>query len=145
MNLHVDILGISGVIATLDHVDRGVSVMRPLWEQFGEEFYRQETDHFNRADFVPLSPTYAERKREQFGDKPILRATDALFLSFTQQGAEGNIHRINDLDAEFGSSDFKAILHQEGTSRMPARPPQAEPDEDRYESIAAQYIEELIN
>lgn len=145
MNVHYELLGEQGFLADLDRIDQGVASLRPLWELFGGEFYEQETAHFDRADFAPLSPAYAERKREQYGDKPILRATDALFESLTQQSAAGNIHRIDDLDAEFGTSDFKAMLHQEGTDRMPSRPPLAEPNEDRYETMAAQYLEELIN
>ena len=141
---HVHISNLPQVDAHLAQLSEGVEVLKPLWERFGKEFYSQEESLFNKAPWKPLSPAYAERKRQEFGAKPILRATDVLFRSLTRQGAEGNIHRINDLDAEFGSNDFKAVFHQFGTSRMPARPPLAEPEVDRYESLASVYLEEII-
>lgn len=140
----VDITNLRQVDAKLARLDSEIQVLRPLWERFGKEFYAEEAALFEREPWVPLSPTYAEQKRETFGDKPILRATDALFRSLTQQGATGNVHRVDDMQAEFGTSDFKAILHQFGTSRMPARPPLAEPDIDRYETIAGEYAIEML-
>lgn len=141
---HVDIVNLPQVNAGLMNLERELGLLRPLWEDFGREFYRQETTHFANEPWAPLSPAYAERKREIFGDKPILRATDVLFKSLTQEGAEGNIHRVNDLNAEFGSNDFKAMLHFTGTSRMPARDPLAEPDVDRYVTIAGGHLEQVI-
>lgn len=142
---------ISYEFPTLNRVDhvleiqgRGLERLTPLWELFGKEFYQQETALFARAPWVPLSPGYAKQKQEQFGGKSILRARDDLFKSFTQQGATGNIYRVDDRGAEFGSGDFKAIFHQAGTSLMPARPPLAEPDLDRYATIAGEYLAEMI-
>lgn len=116
----------------------------PLWELFGKEFYAEEIGHFASYPFAALSPAYAAKKQEEFGSKPILRAMDDLFFSFTKQGAAGNVHQISPLSAVFGSSDFKAIFHQSGTSRMPERPPLAEPDLDRYATIAGEYVAETI-
>lgn len=142
---HVEIVNLPQVDAKFAALDREIQTLKPLWERFGKEFYSQETSLFEAQPWTPLSPAYAEKKREIYGDKPILRATDALFESLTQQGATGNIHRVNDLDAEFGSNDLKAMLHFTGTSRMPARNPLAEPDVDKYETIAGQYLGEMIS
>lgn len=136
--------GIERVNAGLDRISRGVNDPRPLFGLLGEEFYRQELAWFEAEPWVPLSPGYAARKQEIYGDKPILRATDVLFKSFTEQGAAGNIHRVGESEAEFGSSDFKAIYHQLGTSRMPARPPLIEPDPDKFLAIADEYVDQLI-
>lgn len=68
----------------------------------------------------PLSPAYAARKAQIYGNKTILRATDALYNSF-QPLAPGNVQRINKTDAELGTNIFYGIFHQLGTSRMPAR------------------------
>lgn len=132
------------VVHVLEVQGQRLESLIPLWELFGKEFYAEETSLFNRAPWVPLSPAYAKRKAEQFGDKPLLRVTDDLLRSFTQQGAAGNVHQISPLSAVFGSNDFKAIFHQAGTSRMPARPPLAEPDLDRYATIAGEYVAETI-
>lgn len=141
---HVEFVNLEQVLGNLAHVEQGLVSLRSLWERFGEEFYTQETSLFNSQPWAPLSPAYAERKRQTVGDKPILRATDALYKSLTQQGATGNIHRVNDLDAEFGSDDFKAILHFTGTSKMPARDPLAEPDVDRYLTIAGEHLDQMV-
>lgn len=43
--------------------------------------------------------------------------------SFRKKGAPGNIERIGDFEADYGSSHWLARWHQEGTSRgLPARP-----------------------
>lgn len=140
----IETVNLSQVDAKFAALDRGIETLKPLWERFGKEFYSQETALFEAQPWAPLSPAYAAKKQETYGDKTILRATDALFRSLTEQGATGNIHRVNDLDAEFGSSDFKAMLHFKGTSRMPARDPLAEPNVDRYETIAGSYVEEIV-
>lgn len=132
------------VFSRLRQYEQGLESLTPLWELFGREFYRQETDLFARAPWAPLSPTYAKQKQQQFGSKPLLRATDDLFKSFTQQGATGNIHQVRALSAVFGSSDPKAGFHRAGTNRMPARDPLAEPNVDRYATIAGEYLAEMI-
>lgn len=140
----VEIVNLPHINARFDRIDRGLESLTPMWERFGREFYAQETNLFDRAPWAALSPAYAKKKREQFGDKPILRATDALFQSFTQQGAAGNVHEIRPLSAAFGSRDFKAAIHRAGTSIMPARDPLAEPDVDKYQTIAGEYLAELV-
>lgn len=145
IDFHVDIINLPQVDTQFAALDRGIGTLKPLWERFGNEFYQQEVSLFDAQPWTPLSPAYAAKKQEIYGDKPILRATDALFRSLTEQGATGNIHRINDLDAEFGSNDPKAMFHSKGTSRMPARDPLAEPDVDKYETIAGEYLEEIVS
>jgi hypothetical protein len=103
----------------------------------GQEFYGQEKKLFDLAPWKPLSPAYAKRKQAKYGDKPILRATDTLFRSLTAQGAEGNIHRIGNDSAEFGSSVPYGPFHAS------TRNPLAEPDVERYETIAGEYMQKL--
>lgn len=141
---NVEVIGLERVFAGFIRIEKRIVSLRPLWERFGKEFYRQETAWFASEPWTPLSPAYAEQKRKQFGSKPLLRATDALFKSLTQEGAEGNIHEVSDLGAKFGSNDFKAMFHRTGTSRMPKRDPLAEPDVERYETIAGQYVTEMM-
>lgn len=145
MDVRSEISNLAQVNAQLVQLAASVESLRPLWERFGEEFYAQEVALFNAAPWAPLSESYAREKQKRFGSKSLLRATDVLFRSLTEQGAEGNIHQIRDLGAEFGSSDFKAALHQSGTSVMPARPPLADPDVEKYETIAAEYMSEVLS
>ena len=144
IGIHIEMANLPKVNSAFDAITAGVETLKPLWEQFGKEFYQQEAKLFNAAPWAPLSPAYAEYKRRELGGKPLLRVSDHLLRSFTQEGAPGNIHRIDDLSAEFGSSDFKAILHQLGTDNMPARPPLAEPDAPHYETLAGQYLASVV-
>ena len=136
--------GLDRVLSGLARIDNALSSLRPLFELFGKEFYSQEVAWFASEPWVGLTPAYAARKQQRFGSKPLLRATDALFKSLTEQGAAGNIHHVSDLAAEFGTSDFKAGLHRTGTSRMPVRDPFAPPDVDRYEAIAGNYLMQVV-
>lgn len=136
--------GLDRVLSGLVRIDNALSSLRPLFELFGKEFYLQETAWFASEPWVGLSLAYAARKQREFGGKPILRATDVLFKSLTEQGAAGNIHQVSDLSAEFGTSDFKASLHRTGTSRMPARDPFAPLDISKYEAIAGNYLMQVV-
>ena len=141
---HAELVGLDRFFAGLARIDQGLSSLRPLFERMGQEFYLQEIAWFASQPWVALSPRYAAEKQKRFGSKPILRALDNLFRSLTQQDAEGNIHQVSDLGAVFGTSDPKAGFHHTGTSRMPARDPFAPPDTARYESIAGNYLVEMV-
>lgn len=137
--------GMAQMQAGLGSIDSRLNSLRPLWERFGQEFYEEERQLFESEPWTPLSPAYALRKQKIFGSKSILRATDALFNSLTKQGATGNIHRITDDEAQFGSSDFKAMLHHTGAGRLPRRSPFAKPNAERYANIASEYMLEVLS
>lgn len=134
----IELLGLQTALNAFSALEARTTSLRPLWEKFADEFYIQERQLFDAAPWKPLTPAYAERKRRIFGDKPILRATDTLFHSLTQKGAEGSIYRVLDQEVEFGSSVPYGIFH------VPTRNPLAEPDEDRYLTIAGEYLVEAV-
>lgn len=140
----IEIVNLPQVEAQFAFLEKELESLKPLWENFSPEFSQQETEHFAAEPWTPLSPTYVRRKQQIFGSKPILRATDHLFASFTEENAADAVRRMEDDSAEFGSSDFKAMLHFAGTSRMPARDPLAEPNIDRYDTIAAEYLDDIV-
>lgn len=139
-----EFVGIGKLQTGLNTVEKKLDSLAPLWEKFGKEFYTEEIQLFDAQPWAPLSPAYAARKQRLFGSKPILRATDALFDSLTKQGATGNIHRISAKEAEFGSSDFKAMLHHVGAGRLPVRSPLAEPNVEEYATIAGEYMTDVL-
>ena len=141
---HIEIVGLNRVLSGLGNIDRGLETLKPLWEQFQSQFHAEESALFASAPWTPLSPAYAERKRKEVGSKPILQRTGTLLRSLTEPKARGSITRINDMDAEFGSSIFYGIFHQLGTARMPARPPLANPDERVYGTIAGRYLSGML-
>jgi hypothetical protein len=130
--------GVDRVLLRFDRIERGLSDLSPFWEKFGEQRHTEEKQLFDAAPWPALTPAYAERKRKIFGDKPILRATDTLFKSLTEKGSPGNVHRVSSLTAEFGSAVSYGVFH------IPKRDPRAEPNMDRYQTLAEEQLNEMI-
>jgi Phage virion morphogenesis family. len=121
--------------------------LRPEFELIGDEVFFVIRRRFQSEGpgWPRLSPDYAARKARKFGSKPILRATDELYGSFSK-GAAGNVTRIRPLQAEFGTSDPVGMFHQEGTSRMSKRKiiEITGDDEARFIRVAAKSISERL-
>lgn len=73
----------------------------------------------NLVDWPPLKPSTIKRK----GNDRILVETGALMASLVSVGGPGNINAVESRGMLFGTDVEYAIFHQDGTSRMPARPP----------------------
>jgi hypothetical protein len=135
----VEIIGLEKVLTGLGSLESKLTRLSPLMELFGKEFYSEESSLFETAPWTPLKPETEARKAKLFGGPSrILVATGTLLESLTKQGAEGNIHRVSDDGAEFGSAGV-GIFHATGTKNLPVRNPLAEPDEERYATIAGEY------
>lgn len=133
----IEISGLEKALAGFQRLE--ATRFRPLMEQFGQEFYSQETSLFEQAPWTPLKPETEARKAKLYGGPSrILIASGTLFRSLTKQGAEGNIHRVSDDGAEFGSAVSYGIFH------VDTRNPMVEPDEERYTTIAGEYVAEMV-
>ena len=75
--------------------------------------------------YVDLSPEYKVQKRKEFGFVyPVLRATGRLEKSITDPASPESVNRIFNKNTVFlGTTVPYAGFLQEGTTRMPARPP----------------------
>ena len=73
------------------------------------------------AAWAPLSPDYAYQKERVYPGMPILRASDGMYKSLVDEGAENSIVEIGLQDLTYGTKDRKARWHQDGTDRMPQR------------------------
>lgn len=107
-----------------------LSDLRPLYPEVIREFYLIEREQFESEGaagasgrWAALSDVYARYKQVAYPDQPILRAEDDLFRSLTDPEAPQAILRPEPTELIMGTSDPKAILHQRGTRKMPARPP----------------------
>lgn len=138
MQITYTIDGMDKVLTGLGRIERGLDDLSPFFNKFADERYGEEKRLFDAAPWPPLSPAYAERKRQLFGDKPILRATDTLFKSLTQKGSVGNVHKVEKFMAEFGSIVPYGVFH------IPKRDPRAEPNMDRYQTIASEQLDEML-
>lgn len=116
---------------------------RPAWPPLAQSTVRQKTALFMagkirgrnvRAHLVPLSRPQPTLPNALF----ILIRTGKLRNSVVRRGIAGNITRINTGAHELtvGTSVFYGMFHQEGTSKMPARP---------FLTITEQEEEDLID
>ena len=79
------------------------------------------------ASWQALSPLYAARKEKVRPMATILRLTDKYFRAATRVGDSGNFVETGKTDMRYGInlSAFEVpypLFHEEGTSKMPARP-----------------------
>jgi len=89
--------------------------------QWKENFIKKQIDDYQSgiSKWERLKPsTKAQRIRQGYGVRMILRRTKRLFQSVTKKGTPENINRINNGRGEFGTSLWYAIFHQ---SRKPRR------------------------
>jgi len=88
--------------------------MRSVFERLGEKFFPPIQGRIDQGIPPPLSPATEARKAKLYGGaSQILIASKTLYSSFAV-GGPGSIERITNQDAEFGSSIFYGIFHQEG-------------------------------
>lgn len=110
--------------------ERAVSDMRPAYIAIIQDIMEATTEQFDseggRASggWDDLSDDYAAWKSAQdFSPGTILRATNRLFESLTQEGDEDQILAIEGQALTFGSSVSYGGFHQTGTVKMPMRKP----------------------
>ena len=121
---------------------------RPLLEDFMPVIAAQESSMFanetdsNGSSWAPLKPSVVKRK----GNDRILVDTGALISSLVNIGDAGNIHDVFDHGLTFGTDIEYASLLQDGTKRMPARPPvgiSEETIDGLCEQVADYVVEQL--
>lgn len=119
----ITVQGKEGLFVGFQKINDRFQDFRPTLEKLGDETFKIIRKRFDAEGpgWAPLSPAYAAEKARRFPGKPILRRQDDLYNSFVK-GGRSNVNRVSKLEGEFGSSDFKAPLHQEGKGRLPARP-----------------------
>ena len=85
----------------------------------------------------------AESTIRRKGHDQILVESFALLNSLVGVGNEGNISEVDSHGSIYGTSVPYAIFHDQGTSRMPARPPVGV-SEDRVDQLAEMVAQRTI-
>lgn len=136
--LDVSITGIDEAIEEIDAITARVADISPVLDAIHHAFLNAEEARFNAegpgwADLAPSTLAYKEAKGYP---SAILQATRALAKSLTEEDVAGAVWIPTPEGAEMGT-DLKAsnskagskwadtalgAFHQEGTSKMPARP-----------------------
>lgn len=131
----VEILGLERLNVGLDRIERGITHLRPFWKLCGKEFRGQEGKLFERAPWKPLKrETEIRKAKKHGGPSRILVATGRLLRSLTVEGHADAVERISDDEAEFGTAVPYSVFHEK------TRNPVGEPDEDRYNTLAGEYV-----
>lgn len=103
---------------------RAVDDMRPFAPAFQSAFKAVETQQFAGQGVGPggkwqaLSEPYATRKRARWGNKPILRASDALYASLT---GGSSLMVAEPRLLVFGAATDYGMYHQRGGGSLPRR------------------------
>lgn len=116
IGIQVEVVGGQALQAAYVKLEDEISDLGPIFEAVGPEVLDDIQRRIDNHPGPPLSASTVRRK----GHTRILRDTDGLYGSF-EKDADRNVFRIKPLEAEFGTSDEKAVYHQTGTSRMPKR------------------------
>lgn len=145
--IHYDVDGIADIEHRLLGIGARAIETRPVLEMFSRQLEEMMADTFAAEGYgrwPPLSAATVAKK----GSSTILRETDALMDSLTQEGSEGAIREIFGDELIFGTHLTSEegfpypVAHRTGTSRMPARDPLIVRDMDlrRFTRVLHQYL-----
>lgn len=145
MDLVLDAAGLAEAIVGLEGMVARASELHPVFEIIAADFRVLEHGQFGSegarggAAWAPLLPSTV---RARGNAHPILHETAALEESLTKPGAADAVKEITALSLTVGTSVRYASYHQDGTSRMAARPPVVLllSDEVRWGEIVGKYI-----
>ncbi len=116
--------------AGLDELSENLSDMRPLFEGFASDFYKDEKQIFKMKtagrwgkEGKDLSPKYKARKIKKKGKAyPILLLDGDLAKSLLRRNAPGSFLKIDRDDFQIGTTIDHGVYHMVGTKKMPRRP-----------------------
>ncbi len=124
-------------LANLDFTDVFQDRIFPAMEHAHQGYFNSETDASGQA-WAPLAASTIAKK----GHSLILWETGKLENSLTSQTGDA-IREAGTSEAAFGTSVPYATFHEEGTSKMPARPPVGV-SEDLLETITGMIADSVI-
>lgn len=112
------------VLAKLDVIRKRMRDLRWLWSTVTELFVEKEKLWFagkGQGRWAPLSPTYATWKAIHYPGRPLMVRSGDLRSQLTS--SRKAVLAETDRQLFVGTAIPYAVFHQEGTSKMPARPP----------------------
>jgi len=154
LHLEVEVVGEKQLSRVLDGIDSDIKDLRPAWEQIHKVFLEKRHGVFAMEGafeglpaWAPLSPKYAEWKESRYPGQPILVLTGQLRASLTDPNDPNHFYEATERELTMGSTRREngwnlGLLHQRGTSRMPARPPATltQPEKSRYVGVLHEYL-----
>lgn len=151
--LQISLLNYQNMLQAVFDTERRIQNLKPVFDKpIAASMYTFWRKHFRSqgreggTPWAPLAPYTiwwkSRHNRLQYGT---LRFSRRLWTSLVKRNAPDGIKVATAQSLLIGTSDRKAILHQQGTVNMPARPivpPQGMPPElvDHWGQIIAQYV-----
>ena len=132
-------------IAGGQRLDRALSLyadqvdLRLCAGKLQEVFNRHRKKDFDRQGgwsgpkWAPLEPNYRRQKLQLFPGRKILQRTQNMMVSLISPSHPDAVFLVSKHSVTMGTTDHKAIYHQYGTTRMPARPPLRMKEAERRE------------
>jgi len=123
--LQIHIEGVQEMVTTLDNLIRRSTDLSNPFQRFQKYWFDSIDQVFadggDPVEWPALSPAYEGWKNAAYPGAPIMRLSDRLYESLTNQTSE-TIWQVGPKHIEFGSRVPYFEYHQYGTSKMPARP-----------------------
>jgi len=119
----------SGLEIKLRGLEQGLRDLAPVWPKVHEILLAFMKQHFASEGTYAgvrwrvLSPNYARWKAKHYPGKKILQLRGDLYGSLTQPRHASHVFRSGPSFMEFGTSDWKARIHQTGSLKIANRPP----------------------
>jgi phage gpG-like protein len=151
LNLSIRVVGQAAMERGLARFTEGLADYRPLWRAIEDDFYAAEQEQFRTEGtatgphWTALSPNYAKWKETRFPGRLILERTGDLRRSLTDRQDPNALCIEERKTLTLGSRIPYASFHQQGTSKMPARPVMAAPEDfqRRVREHIQAYLEEM--
>jgi len=124
IRLTFEVAGAIQLDKALDGYANALKDFRPVFKDIAADFIeieQRQSESQGGGSWAPLSADYAAWKERHFPGQKILQLSGELMASMTGVGA-GHVEEISKDRLMIGSTAFTGMLHQLGTSRMPARP-----------------------
>lgn len=124
-DLHINVSGVQDFVLRLDDLIRKSSNLSNPFQRFQKHWFDSIDEVFaaggDPVEWPALSPAYEGWKNVHYPGQTLMRASDRLYESLTNQTSD-TVWQVGPKHIEFGSRVPYFEYHQQGTSRMPARP-----------------------
>jgi phage gpG-like protein len=137
VTLRISTAGGDEIVAVLAEIREATEDLMKAWPAVVRKLRQQLRYHFSgegstgrAGKWAALSAPYAKWKAKHYPGKPILERTGRLRASLVDSGSHDSLEILSPRFVFVGSRVPYAGFHQEGTSRMPRRPPISPTDRD---------------
>lgn len=142
VNVALDERALAALDDRLHGLETRMAVLSPALDEIADDWLNIERARFaGRAEWKPLTTDWATRKAAG-GRSPMPLVGGPLEQSLTRRGTQFAVRAVGQHGITLGTTDPVAHFHQDGTHRLPRRPPvsMSLADEKRWAQILQRHI-----